>query len=370
MTQNLTTTDDYRALIADLKTRIRAAQIKAAVTVNRELIVLYWDIGQLIAEKQRASDWGDAVIEQIAGDLTRELEGLKGFTRRNLYFMKQFYSFHADRGEFVKQLVSQIPWGHNILILQKIKDHNKVLWYIQKTLENGWSRNALGLQIENRLYERQATLPKIDNFAERLPAPQSDLARQTLKDPYLFDFLDVGEEARERELESALVDRITRFMLELGKGFAFVGRQYHLEVGGDDFYLDLLFYHVRLHCYVALELKTGPFKPEYAGKLNFYLTALDEQVKTPEDQPSIGLVLCRDRNNLVAEYALRDLGKPIGIARYALAGTLPEALKASLPTVEEVEAELGQDSAWKPGEETGDTESFAGSAADRPGATE
>jgi predicted nuclease of restriction endonuclease-like (RecB) superfamily len=366
MTQNLTTTDDYRALIADLKTRIRSAQIKAAITVNRELIALYWDIGQLIAEKQRASGWGDAVIDQIAGDLTRELEGMKGFSRRNLYYMKRFYNFHAGRDEFVQQLVAQIPWGHNILILENIKEQEKALWYVQKTLENGWSRNALGLQIDNRLYERQATLPKIDNFAERLPAPQSDLARQTLKDPYLFDFLDVGEEARERELESALVDRITRFMLELGKGFAFVGRQYHLEVGGDDFYLDLLFYHVRLHCYVALELKTGPFKPEYAGKLNFYLTALDEQVKTPEDQPSIGLVLCRDRNNLVAEYALRDLGKPIGIARYALAGTLPEALKASLPTVEEVEAELGKTGAGQESEEATGTDGSAERGASGP----
>jgi predicted nuclease of restriction endonuclease-like (RecB) superfamily len=306
------------------------------------LIALYWDIGKLIVEKQRASGWGDAVIDQIAQDLSREFKSMKGFSRRNLYYMKQFYEFYADQDEFVQKLAAQIPWWHNILIFQHIEDKQKALWYVQKTLENGWSRNALGLQIDNRLYERQATLPRIDNFAERLPAPQSDLARQTLKDPYLFDFLDVGEEAHERELESALVDRITRFLLELGKGFAFVGRQYHLEVGGDDFYLDLLFYHVRLHCYVALELKTGPFKPEYAGKLNFYLTALDEQVKTPEDQPSIGLVLCRDRNNLVAEYALRDLGKPIGIARYALAGTLPEALKASLPTVEEVKAELGQ----------------------------
>ena len=366
MTQNLTTTDDYRALIADLKTRIRSAQIKAAITVNRELIALYWDIGQLIAEKQRASGWGDAVIEAVAKDLSREFQTMKGFSRRNLYYMKRFYNFHAGRDEFVQQLVAQIPWGHNILILENIKEQEKALWYVQKTLENGWSRNALGLQIDNRLYERQATLPKIDNFAERLPAPQSDLARQTLKDPYLFDFLDVGEEARERELESALVDRITRFLLELGKGFAFVGRQYHLEVGGDDFYLDLLFYHVRLHCYVALELKTGPFKPEYAGKLNFYLTALDEQVKTPEDQPSIGLVLCRDRNNLVAEYALRDLGKPIGIARYALAGTLPEALKASLPTVEEVEAELGKTGAGQESEEATGTDGSAERGASGP----
>ena len=357
MSHDLITTDDYRALIADLKTRIRAAQIKAALAVNTQLIALYWDIGKLIAEKQRASGWGDAVIEQIAKDLTRELDGLKGFSRSNLYNIKQWYGFYAPHGEKVQQLVGQIPWGHNVLIVQSIKERDKALWYVRKTLENGWSRNVLNHQIESRLYERQAEKPRFDNFTERLPAPQSDLARETLKDPYLFDFLDVGEEAHERELETALVDRITRFLLELGKGFAFVGRQYHLEVGGEDFYIDLLFYHLRLHCYVALELKTGPFKPEYTGKLNFYLTALDEQVKVPEDHPSIGLILCKNRNNIVAEYALRDVGKPISIARYALS-SLPEALKKSLPTVEEVEAELGQDPTWKTSEETGDAEGF------------
>lgn len=238
------------------------------------------------------------------------------------------------------QLVAQIPWGHNALIVEKIKDPEKALWYVRKTLENNWSRNVLGLQIENQLYERQVGKPAIDNFTERLPAPNSDLARETLKDPYIFDFLNVGEEAHEREVEQALVDHIARFMLELGKGFAFVGKQYHLEVGGDDFYIDLLFYHLKLHCYVAIELKSGPFRPEYAGKLNFYLTALDEQVKTNQDNPSIGLILCKDRNNMVAEYALRDVGKPMGISRYELAEKLPEELKGSLPTIEEVEAEL------------------------------
>lgn len=356
MNQDIVSTDDYRALIADMKTRIRSAQIKAVVTVNTQLIALYWDIGKLIAEKQRASGWGDAVIEAIAKDLSREFKSMKGFSRRNLYYMKRLYGFYADRDKFVQQLVAQIPWGHNILILENIKDTERALWYVRKTLENGWSRNVLSHQIESGLYERQAAKPAIDNFTERLPAPQSDLARETLKDPYLFDFLDVGEEAHERELETALVERITRFMLELGKGFAFVGRQYHLEVGGEDFYIDLLFYHLRLHCYVALELKTGPFKPEYTGKLNFYLTALDEQVKMAEDRSSIGLILCKNRNNIVAEYALRDVSKPIGIARYALSPTLPDALKGSLPTAEEVEAELGQTDAWRIGEDTNEGE--------------
>ncbi len=347
MSQNIIKTDDYRNLIADLKNRIQAAQIKAAVTVNTQLIALYWDIGKQIAEKQQASGWGDAVIEQIAGDLTRELGGLKGFSRSNLYNMRQWYGFYAAHGEKVQQLVGQIPWGHNILIINNIKNLDKALWYIRKTIENGWSRNVLAHQIDSQLYERQAEKLRIDNFTERLPAPQSDLARETLKDPYVFDFLSVGDEAHERELETALVERITRFMLELGKGFAFVRRQFHLEVGGEDFYIDLLFYHLRLHCYVAIELKTGPFKPEYTGKLNFYLTALDEQVKMKEDGPSIGLILCRDRNNIVAEYALRDVNKPIGISRYALAATLPEELRSSFPTVEEVEAELGKAAAWQ-----------------------
>lgn len=342
MSQDIIKTDAYRSLIADLKSRVQAAQIKAAVAVNTQLIGLYWDIGQQIAEKQQASGWGDAVVTQIAQDLTRELGGLKGFSRSNLYNIKQWYSFYAPHSEKVQQLVGQIPWGHNILIINNIKNIDKALWYVRKTIENGWSRNVLNHQIESQLYERQAEKPRIDNFSERLPVPQSDLARETLKDPYIFDFLSVGEEAQERELETALVERITRFMLELGKGFAFVGRQYHMEVGGEDFYIDLLFYHLRLHCYVAIELKTGPFRPEYTGKLNFYLTALDEQVKTQEDNPSIGLILCRDRNNIVAEYSLRDVNKPIGISRYALAATLPEELQASFPTVEEVEAELGQ----------------------------
>ena len=343
MNQDLIQTADYRHFIATLKQKVQSAQIKAARAVNSELIGLYWELGRLITDKQQASGWGDAVIDQIARDLTRELGGLKGFSRRNLYRIKQWYAFYIDQGEFVPQVVAQIPWGHNALIIEKIKEPDKALWYAQQTLENNWSRNVLGLQIESRLYERQAAKPKIDNFSERLPAPDSDLARESLKDPYVFDFLSLGDEAHERAVEQGLVEHITRFMLELGKGFAFVGRQYHLEVGGEDFYIDLLFYHLKLHCYVAIELKTGPFRPEYAGKLNFYLTALDQQVKMNQDTPSIGLILCKDRNNVIAEYALRDVGKPIGISRYELAATLPEELKKSLPTLEEMEAELGDD---------------------------
>jgi predicted nuclease of restriction endonuclease-like (RecB) superfamily len=340
MNTDLATSDLYRQLITDLKGRIQSAQAKATLAVNTQLIELYWDIGKTIVAKQQESGWGDAIIAKIADDLTRELGGLKGFTPRYLRYMKQFYSFYLCHGEFVKQAVSQIPWSHNILILQKIKDQEKALWYVNNAIENGWSRNVLGIQIENQLYERQVQKPKIDNFATHLPSPQSELVSEVLKDPYIFDFISAGADAKEREIETALVDKITHFMLELGKGFAFVGRQYHLEVGGEDFYLDLLFYHLRLRCYVVIELKAGQFKPEYAGKLNFYLTALDELVKMPQDNPSIGLILCKDRNNVIAEYSLRDIGKPIGISRYQLSEKLPDDLKANLPTAEEVERML------------------------------
>ena len=342
--KDIARTDDYQRFIADLKSRVQSAQLKAVRAVNTELLTLYWEIGRMISEKQAQSGWGDAVIKQIAKDLTRELGGVKGFSRSNLYHIKQWYDFYSvSSDEKVQQLVGQIPWGHNIQIIQKVKSLEEALWYAGKTLENNWSRNVLIHQIESRLYDRQARIGKIDNFKEKLPAPHSGLARESLKDPYVFDFLNLGDEASERELENALTQHLTKFMLELGKGFAFVGQQYHLEVGGQDFYIDLLFYHLKLHCYVAIEMKTGPFKPEYAGKLNFYLTALDEQVKTEIDSPSIGLILCKDRNNIVAEYLLRDLNKPVGISKYELVTSLPDELRASMPTLEEVEAELGKE---------------------------
>ncbi len=348
MTKEIAQTLDYLAFIKDLKQKVQTSQLKAVRTVNTQLISLYWELGKLITEKQKTAGWGDAVIDQVAKDLTRELGGLKGFSRRNLYYMRRFYQFYNSQDKFVQQAVAQIPWGHNIEIIQKIKEPATALWYVHKTLESNWSRNVLALQIKSRLFERHTEKTSIDNFSECLPLPNSDLARESLKDPYVFDFLDLGEEAHERAVENALIDHLTRFMLELGKGFAFVGRQYHLEVGEQDFYIDLLFYHLKLHCYVVMELKSGPFKPEYAGKLNFYLTAVDEQVKAPEDGPSIGLILCRDRDNLVAEYALRDLNKPIGVSRYELSASLPEELKDSLPTVEEVEAGISAETNDKP----------------------
>lgn len=343
MNNDIISGEDYRRFIVELKSRVQAAQIKAAVTVNRELMLLYWDLGKMLTERLAASGWGEAVLADVSRDLSSNFPNQKGFSRRNLYRIRQWYGFYAGEPDFVPQLVAQIPWGHNSLIMEKIKSVEVALWYVRKTIDNGWSRNVLGLQIETQLYERQAGAGKIENFERRLPTPQSDLARETLKDPYVFDFLDLGDEAHEREIERNLVDHITKFMLELGKGFAFVGKQYHLEVGGEDFYIDLLFYHLKLHCYVAIELKNGRFKPEYAGKLNFYLTALDEEVKAPEDNPSIGLVLCKERNGIVAEYALRDLNKPMGISRMDLGQAVPDELKSSLPTVEELEQELAKE---------------------------
>ncbi len=341
MTKEIAKTVDYQTFIITLKNKVQAVQIKSARAVNTELLNLYWEIGQMITEKQKNSGWGDAVIKQIAKDLTSELGNIKGFSRSNLYSIKQWYDFYAK--EKVQQLVGQIPWGHNILIIQKVKETEEAIWYAQKTLENNWSRNVLAHQIANNLYARQEKKSHINNFSEHLPSPNSDLANESLKDPYIFDFLNLGEKANEREIENALVEHLTKFMLELGKGFAFVGQQYHIEVGTQDFYIDLLFYHLKLHCYIAIELKTGPFKPEYIGKLNFYLTALDEQIKTPEDNPSIGLILCKDRNNVIAEYSLRDVSKPIGVSRYELATILPKELQDKLPTLEEVEAELNKD---------------------------
>jgi len=272
--------------------------------------------------------------------LTSELDGTKGFSRANLYRMKKFYAFYQDH-EFVAQLARQIPWWHNVEIFQKVNDCDIAIWYIQQTIENNWSRKVLVLQLKNELFERQGIKTPINNnFGERLPAPNSDLACDILKDPYVFDFLNLEQASPERIVEDALVEHLGFFMIELGKGFAFVGRQYHLTVGRHDFYIDLLFYHIKLHCYVVIELKNGTFKPEYAGKLNFYLTTIDEQLKTPEDNHSIGLILCRDKDNIVVEYALRDLNKPIGVSCYETSTDLPEEFAKILPTPEEIRQEF------------------------------
>lgn len=328
----------YADWLRDLKTRIHSAQQRAALAVNRELVLLYWQIGRDILTRQAEQGWGAKVIERLAHDLRTAFPEMKGFSRANLMYMRAFAEAWPDAG-VVQQAVGQLPWGHNLVLLTRLKQSAQRLAYAQAAIEHGWSRNVLNIHIETGLLER--TGQAVNNFNACLPAPGSDLARQSLKDPYLFDFLDVGKEADEREIESALVKHITQFLLELGAGFAFVGRQVHLEVGGDDFFIDLLFYHLKLRCYVVVELKADKFKPEHLGQLGFYLTAVDLQVKAEQDNPTIGLLLCKNKNKIVAEYALRDTAQPIGVAQYQLVASLPAALETSLPSIEQIESELG-----------------------------
>lgn len=328
---------DYAAWLAELKARIHNAQQRAALAVNRELVLLYWQIGRDILDRQGREGWGAKVIERLAQDLRSAFPGMKGFSRANLMYMRAFAEAWPD-AEIVQQAVGQLPWGHNLVLLTKLKTSERRLAYAQRAIEHGWSRNVLNIHIERRLLEREGKA--ITNFDARLPKPHSDLAHESLKDPYLFDFLGVGDEAGERAIEDAIVHHITRFLLELGAGFAFVGRQVHLEVGGDDFFIDLLFYHLKLRCYVVIELKAGAFKPEHAGQLSFYLSAVDAQMKAEHDGPTIGLLLCKSKNKVVAEYALRDSSKPIGVAEYQLIEALPADLQTSLPSIESIEQAL------------------------------
>jgi predicted nuclease of restriction endonuclease-like (RecB) superfamily len=330
---------EYAAWLAELKQRIASAQQRAALAANRELVLLYWQIGRDILQRQAAQGWGARVIKRLAHDLHQAFPDMRGFSRANLLHMRAFAEAWPDEAN-VQQLVGHLPWGHNLVLLAKLKLPEQRTAYAARALEHGWSRSVLVHQIESRLLEREGQA--VTNFGARLPAPGSALAQTTLKDPYLFDFLGIGAEATERDIEQALTRHISRFLLELGAGFAFVGRQVHLEVGGDDFYIDLLFYHLRLRCYVVVELKAGPFKPEHAGQLNFYLTAVDEQLKSPEDGPTIGLLLCKSKNRVVAEYALRDSTKPIGVAEYQLVAALPAELEASLPSIELIEREVSE----------------------------
>ena len=329
--------DGYAEWLADLKGRIHTAQQSAALAVNRELVLLYWQIGRDILERQARQGWGAKVIGRLAHDLRTAFPDMKGFSRSNLMYMRAFAEAWPDAA-IVQQLVGRLPWGHNLVLMTKLKDAEVRRQYAERAIEHGWSRNVLNIHVEARLLEREGKA--VTNFETCLPAPQSDLARNTLKDPYLFDFLGVGAEADEREVESALVRHISRFLLELGAGFAFVGRQVHVEVGGDDFFIDLLFYHLNLHCYVVVELKAGAFKPEHAGQLSFYLSTVDAQVRSEQDGPTIGLLLCKTQNRVVAEYALRDSNKPIGVAEYQLVEALPKELQTSLPSIEQIEREL------------------------------
>ncbi len=327
----------YTELLVELKERIRGARIRAGLSVNCELVMLYWHIGREILTRQEEDGWGAKVIQQLADDLRREFPDMKGLSFRNFHYMRQLASAWPDES-IVQQLVAQIPWGHNLRLLDRIKGSPEREWYVRATIEHGWSRAILDYQIDSDLYRRQGR--GVTNFTRTLPATQSELAQQVIKDPYNFDFLGLTEDTREREVHQGLLRHLREFLIELGAGFAFVGSQVHLEVEEEDFYLDLLFYHLQLRCYVVIELKTTDFKPEYAGKLNFYLSAVDDTLRHPDDQPSIGLIICRGRKGLIAEYALRDMTKPMGVAEHRLSQVLPEQLHGQLPTIEQLEAEL------------------------------
>ena len=308
----------YVSVIENIKNQIRSSQHKAILNANKELIILYWNIGKVINEN---STWGSKFLSKLSSEITNEFPSTKGFSARNLKNMARFYREYPEI-EIVQSVTAQITWTHNIEIL-RVESKEQRLWYINKTIENGWSVNVLAHQIDTNLYARQIEQKKVANFETKLPSPQSELALETMKDPYVFDFIELKEDAKEKDLEDALINNITKVLLELGKGFAFVGHQYHLEVAGEDYYIDLLFYNIKLKCYVVIELKIGEFRPEYAGQLSFYLTAIDEQIKEVNDNPTIGLLLCRYKNNIIAEYTLRDMNKPMGISEYKIKDYLP-----------------------------------------------
>ncbi|MBP5981553.1 MAG: DUF1016 family protein [Halomonas sp.] len=331
--------EGYTDWLTELKGRIHSAQQRATQAVNRELVLLYWQIGQDILQRQAEQGWGAKVIDRLAHDLRTAFPDMKGFSARNLKYMRSFAKVWPDE-EFVQEVLAQLPWYHQLALLDKLADTESRRWYANQAIENSWSRNVLVMQIETRLLERQGAA--VTNFEARLPKPQSDLARESLKDPYRFDFLGLSAESQEREVEKALVRHVTEFLLELSAGFAFVGRQVVLDVGDEEFFIDLLFYHLKLRCYVVIELKTGKFKPEHLGQLGFYLTAVDRKLKGEHDNPSIGLLLCKSKNKVVAEYALSDKSQPMGIAEYKLLESLPGELQTGLPSIEQLEHELGE----------------------------
>ena len=369
---------NYISFFSNIKIKIREAQVKATLSANAQMIQMYWDIGNMISEKQKIEGWGANVISKLSLDLKKEMPELRGFSERNLKYMQFFANEYPIGQQLVAQLqetknqnvitgqqavaqlknhvtpivqqpvaqlndlklLSSMPWGHHILLMQKIKDLKTRFWYINQTIENGWSRNVLSSMIKSKLHERNRSL--VHNFDAKLSNLQSELVKQTLKDPYIFDFLTLTEPFVERELELELIKHIEKFLLELGTGFAFVGRQYHIEVGEKDFYIDLLFYHLKMRCFVVIDLKKGEFKPEYAGKMNFYCSVIDDVLKHKNDEPTIGLILCENKNKIIAEYALKDTLKAIGVSEYEFTKLLPENLKSSLPSIEEIEKELSK----------------------------
>ena len=349
---------EYKEWLKEIKQKFQNSQIKASIQVNSTLLEFYWNLGNEIVEKQKNSTWGSGFLQQLSNDLIAEFPDVKGFSKRNLELVRKWYLFWKQavsqmEVENTKQLVSQfdeeksqqvvaqilmIPWGHNIAIIQKCKTIEEALYYVQNTIKNGISRNVLIHQIQTNLYERDGKA--ITNFEATLPSLQSDLAKEITKDPYNFDFLCLTKGYQEKELENALTENITKFLLELGSGFAFVGKQYKLIVGGDEFRIDLLFYHIKLKCYVVVELKATEFKPEFAGKLSFYTSVVDGEIKDKNDNPTIGILICKSKNDLVVEYALKDINKPLGISQYELTEILPKEYKSSLPSIEEIEAQF------------------------------
>ncbi|MGB4124602.1 MAG: PDDEXK nuclease domain-containing protein [Bacteroidales bacterium] len=329
---------EYINWVNELKTLIQRTQIKASISVNRELMSLYWTIGKSISEKVNTANWGSSVVEELSKDLKEEFPNQKGFSRSNLFSMKKWFEFYSQSEidiEKIQQLVGQIPWGHNVVIISKSKNIEEAIFYSNKTIENNWSRSVLLHQIELNLYERHGKA--ITNFTETLPTPHSELTTETLKDPYKFDFLTLQEKALEKDIEIQLVKHITSFLLELGTGFSFVGQQVPVKIDNQDFYIDLLFYHIKLKCYVVVELKAIEFKAEFAGKMNLYLSAIDDSLKTKAENPTIGLLLCKSKSEIIAEYALRGMTQPIGIAEYEINNAIPKEIKTELPTIEEIE---------------------------------
>lgn len=331
---------EYKAFLNELKDHIRGARLRAALAINQEVIKLYWHIGKQIIERQEKSSWGSKLLESLSKDLQIAFPETHGFSVRNLKYMRQFAQTYPDI-EFGQQPVAQLPWGHIILLIHKFKDESVREWYASQAIEQGWSRDSLSVYIRDNLYQRQAISEvKASNYKIRLPAPQSHLAQELLKQPYNFDFLGLHDEAHEREIEYAATKHITNFLLELGKGFAFVGRQVPITLNDNVYFLDMLFYHLKLHAYIVAEFKATKFKPEHAGQLNFYLNLVDDYYKAPQDNQSIGLLLCKTRDKFEAEYALKGINKPIGISEYQLTRAIPDNLKSNLPTIEEIESEL------------------------------
>lgn len=341
-TTTLKLDENYKVFLTEMKDRLKKAQIRAALASNQALIHFYWQLGKELVDKQNSFNWGEKLLEQFSHDMRQEFPEMQGFSVTNLKRMRLFAITYPE-SEIGAQPVHQLPWGHIIVLLHRVKDADTRLWYTQQTIEYGWSRAVLEMQIETGLYERQGiSSHKITNFHEHLPAPQSDLAHQILKDPYNFDFLTIQGKAHERAIENALVTHIRDFLLELGQGFAFVGSQVPLTFDDQEFFVDLLFYHLNLRSFCVIELKATKFKPEHTGQLGFYLAAVDDLLKKENDNPTIGILLCKSKNKIVAEYALRNVKAPIGISEYTLSKALPKELKTSLPTIEEIEAELNE----------------------------